>query len=237
MSDHANLLARLQRRRIDARTDDETMLEAAVALDNAHHASNKWREIYAQRTDERDLLRAELDMAKAEIVSLHEEVSSLESREVCAADHDNVDVCGYCQRDAGQEMFMRALEFARHSDECGIWCAPGSDDSGDCTCGLDAFLNQLRPEGISALEAEVAMLSGLLDANQRQECDEIKTMRASLEAAQKDAERYRWLRSEEVSTEPCYYDFWQEFEGKLCREEKLDAAIDAEISKQREYAR
>lgn len=45
-----------------------------------------------------------------------------------------------------------------------------------------------------------------------------------------DAARYRWLRSEAVCTEPRYYIFWNEFEAKLCREEKMDALIDAEMA-------
>jgi hypothetical protein len=45
-----------------------------------------------------------------------------------------------------------------------------------------------------------------------------------------DAARYRWLRSEEVATDPRYYAFWNEFNAKLCREEQMDAAIDAAMS-------
>lgn len=43
----------------------------------------------------------------------------------------------------------------------------------------------------------------------------------------KDIERYHWLRSEEAATDPRFYAFWHEFNAKLCREEKMDAAIDA----------
>lgn len=50
-----------------------------------------------------------------------------------------------------------------------------------------------------------------------------ESLRAALE---KDAARYRWLRSEEVATEPHYYEFWKEFEAKLTREERLDRLID-----------
>ena len=43
----------------------------------------------------------------------------------------------------------------------------------------------------------------------------------------KDAERYRWLRSEEVCTVPRYYEFWNQFlESKLVREERMDDLID-----------
>ena len=40
--------------------------------------------------------------SEAEILDLREQVAALESREVCARAHDNVDTCGYCQRDALQ---------------------------------------------------------------------------------------------------------------------------------------
>jgi hypothetical protein len=41
----------------------------------------------------------ELIHLRAEVLSLHEKVAFLESREVCGAAHENVDTCGYCQRD------------------------------------------------------------------------------------------------------------------------------------------
>ena len=36
---------------------------------------------------------------KAEILALREQVAALESREVCTVAHDNVEECGFCQRD------------------------------------------------------------------------------------------------------------------------------------------
>jgi hypothetical protein len=39
---------------------------------------------------------------EAVIKDLYEQVSALESREVCTVAHDNVETCGYCQRDALQ---------------------------------------------------------------------------------------------------------------------------------------
>jgi hypothetical protein len=42
-----------------------------------------------------------------------------------------------------------------------------------------------------------------------------------------DGMRYRWLRSEEVCTEPRYYEFWNRFlKAKLVREEVMDKLID-----------
>lgn len=45
-----------------------------------------------------------------------------------------------------------------------------------------------------------------------------------------NAERYEWLRSEEVATAERYYPFWNEFTKKLVREERMDALIDKWMS-------
>ena len=50
------------------------------------------------------------------------------------------------------------------------------------------------------------------------------------EKAERDAARYRWLRSEDTATNPLYYPFWQEFNVKLCREEQMDALIDSAMT-------
>jgi hypothetical protein len=36
---------------------------------------------------------------RQEVLTLKAEISALQSREVCAAAHENVEECGYCQRD------------------------------------------------------------------------------------------------------------------------------------------
>ncbi len=48
-----------------------------------------------------------------------------------------------------------------------------------------------------------------------------------LQRLRPDARRYQFLRSEEVSTDPEYYPFWEEFNAKLCRLDRLDALIDS----------
>ena len=53
------------------------------------------------------------DHYMAEGAKLHEQVAALESREVCTAPHENVEECGYCQRDRLQaecEKLRAALE-------------------------------------------------------------------------------------------------------------------------------
>jgi hypothetical protein len=40
------------------------------------------------------------------IVEMHEKIAFLESREVCAAAHENVETCGYCQRDQYKEALV-----------------------------------------------------------------------------------------------------------------------------------
>lgn len=53
----------------------------------------------------------------------------------------------------------------------------------------------------------------------------------ALSQAKRDAERYRFLRSEAVCTEPRYYEFWNRFlESKLVREESMDKLIDDEMN-------
>lgn len=54
------------------------------------------------------------------------------------------------------------------------------------------------------------------------------------EAMMLDVCRYRWLRSEEVATNPRYYPFWQEFNAKLLRERHMDALIDAAMVEPKE---
>ena len=90
--------------------------------------------------------------AETECVKLHEQISFLESREVCAAAHDNVETCGYCQRDEQAkriEMLEEALRrYGRHDsfdegDICEWWTK--TDD--DCTCGLSAALAAGKGDG------------------------------------------------------------------------------------------
>ena len=44
-------------------------------------------------------LEAEIRTLRNYVVAAQEEIASLESREVCTYPHDNVEECGYCQRD------------------------------------------------------------------------------------------------------------------------------------------
>jgi hypothetical protein len=47
----------------------------------------------------------EIDRLTRENVDLHEQVALLQSREVCTVAHDDVETCGYCQRDHQVELF------------------------------------------------------------------------------------------------------------------------------------
>jgi hypothetical protein len=55
------------------------------------------------------MTRDEYEGMRQEILTLKERVAFLESREVCAVAHENVETCGYCQRDN----LMRAI--AKHA--------------------------------------------------------------------------------------------------------------------------
>lgn len=85
---------------------------------------------------------------------------------------------------------------------------------------------------IAAKDAKIAQLDGVvrnLEDLFRARGDKIAGLQvalADLAVDATDAARYRWLRSEEVATDPYYYPFWGEFNAKLCREEKLDELID-----------
>ena len=60
-----------------------------------------------------DEIAKQRDHYMAEGAKLHEQVAALESREVCTAPHENVEECGYCQRDRLQaecEKLRAALE-------------------------------------------------------------------------------------------------------------------------------
>lgn len=56
---------------------------------------------------------AERDALRKDALALHEQVAALQSREVCTQPHDNVETCGYCQRDAlrkDADRMRKALE-------------------------------------------------------------------------------------------------------------------------------
>lgn len=51
---------------------------------------------------------------RARVAELEEQVAALESREVCTAPHDNVEECGYCQRDRALAALRSAPRPAYH---------------------------------------------------------------------------------------------------------------------------
>lgn len=59
--------------------------------------------------DEIDRLRKHRNMLEQEILTFRERVAFLESPEVCAAAHDDVTECGYCQRDALRAALNKAI--------------------------------------------------------------------------------------------------------------------------------
>jgi len=122
---------------------------------------------------------------------------------------------------------------------------PVSPDVEDVCAILEA--KDLGIAEFHAMQLRVAAMLRSLDTERadfhmayRMQCDEetkrlhIENERLSARIAEleKDAARYRWLRSEGVATDPQYYAFWQEFNTKLCRSEKMDAAVDAAQSKE-----
>ncbi len=69
------------------------------------------------------LATTERDECKREILALREQVAALESREVCTVAHDNVETCGYCQRDALRDALSRIEDATTgYGDIAGIVC-------------------------------------------------------------------------------------------------------------------
>lgn len=74
------------------------------------------------------LATTERDECKREILALREQVAALESREVCTVAHDNVETCGYCQRDALLNELSRIADFTTgYGDIAGIVCRVAQD--------------------------------------------------------------------------------------------------------------
>jgi len=71
---------------------------------------------------------AETEELRSEILALREQVAALESREVCTVAHDNVEACGYCQRDALLNELSRIADFTTgYGDIAGIVCRVAQD--------------------------------------------------------------------------------------------------------------
>ena len=96
--------------------------------------TQKMADLPTREEYERAELIAERDAARAEILELHEKVSFLESREVCAAAHDDVETCGYCQRDA---LEARVEQLKQQLHEAGMPC-----DCWDSRCSQYALMLQ-----------------------------------------------------------------------------------------------
>jgi hypothetical protein len=80
-------------------------------------------------------------------LDLREQISALESREVCAAAHENVDTCGYCQRDSIHKSLMRL------SMAMGNPCLDWKDDQSI----QDALINEaIRRLDVLRLQFELA---------------------------------------------------------------------------------
>ena len=74
------------------------------------------------------LATTERDECKREILALREQVAALESREVCTVAHDNVETCGYCQRDALLNELSRIADATTgYGDIAGIVCRVAQD--------------------------------------------------------------------------------------------------------------
>lgn len=70
------------------------------AMDSVHRLLDKVNELTADRDEWKTQHENLLSVRQQDLLTLSEKIAFLESREVCAAAHDRVEPCGYCQRDA-----------------------------------------------------------------------------------------------------------------------------------------
>jgi hypothetical protein len=90
------------------------------------------------------------DEAEAEILALKEQIASLESREVCTVAHENVERCGYCQRDALKTVAEIAKELTQTAYETDAWHTAIDDRV------LTALERALEAAGYGMTDAEMA---------------------------------------------------------------------------------
>jgi hypothetical protein len=81
------------------RTGSETTEALLMTIEDTSPGSVKLRERILELESLLSGSHDELFKAMALVRELQENVAFLESREVCGAAHDNVEACGYCQRD------------------------------------------------------------------------------------------------------------------------------------------
>ena len=85
------------------------------------------------------VLASDYDALSADFLALKEQCAALESREVCSVAHDDVETCGYCQRDAAEArlddtQYRLALALGAmkkqgvHIAEKWCWCNPSVTD-------------------------------------------------------------------------------------------------------------
>lgn len=94
---------------------------------------------------------SDYDALLADFLALKEHCAALESREVCAVAHENVETCGYCQRDALQRQNQHLLtvtkQQARRIESMEAGLTPRSD--GCPLCGrTDPHSHTAGPMGM-----------------------------------------------------------------------------------------
>ena len=119
--------------------------------------------------------------AETECVKLHEQISFLESREVCAAAHDNVETCGYCQRD---EQAKRIEMLEAENNRLRAQSRSANDYHVKILGDLDGWQNRAI-----AAESRIEQLeAGLLDC-----CDRMDRARSVLIHGQEDVRHWLML--------------------------------------------
>ncbi len=122
-----------------------------------------------------------------------------------------------------QEIQFKEWQASHHAIYCGV--AEERDQlkaENEALRGLYQMHKQTETREMRELKAELAGLKTGYEAYERVNAE----LRAECEALRKDAGRYRWLRVDDVEQ----YEI-----STRCSEEKMDAAIDAALSKEHSH--
>ena len=101
------LLINAQLRRWEMNVDEPTIWRAILETPVDPQLTGPLGPCLVVTFDDYNRVYAKLELSRAEVLELRERVAFLESPEVCAAAHDDVSECGYCQRDRYYPGYIR----------------------------------------------------------------------------------------------------------------------------------
>ena len=69
---------------------------------------------------------SDYDALAAEVLAIKEHCAALESREVCSVAHEDVETCGYCQRDALYRLLQGIVSDVENYADMSVRLKPGA---------------------------------------------------------------------------------------------------------------